>query len=103
ALSNLIDNALRHTPDGGSIIVSIARLPNETEMAVRDTGCGIAAEHLPRVFDRFYRADPSRSSEGSGLGLALVKSIADLHGGSVAIASEPGRGTSVTLRFPGRS
>lgn len=103
ALSNLIDNALRHTPDGGSIIVSIARLPNETEIVVRDTGCGIAAEHLPRVFDRFYRADPSRSSEGTGLGLALVKSIAELHGGSVAIASELGQGTSVTLRFPDRS
>jgi two-component system heavy metal sensor histidine kinase CusS len=101
-LSNLIDNALRHTPAGGEIDVSVRTLPNETEIVVRDSGSGIAAEHLPRVFDRFYRADASRSSEGSGLGLALVKSIAELHGGSVAIASELNHGTSVTIRFPAR-
>jgi signal transduction histidine kinase len=67
---------------------------------VKDTGRGISAEHLPRVFDRFYRADPSRSSDGVGLGLALVKSIMDLHGGSAQIASEPGHGATVTLSFP---
>jgi two-component system heavy metal sensor histidine kinase CusS len=67
---------------------------------VKDTGAGIAAEHLPRVFDRFYRADSSRSSEGLGLGLALVKSITDLHGGSAEIESQVGLGTTVTLTFP---
>ena len=67
-----------------------------------DTGCGIAAEHIPRVCDRFYRVDPSRSTEGTGLGLALVKSIAELHGGSLAIESEVGRGTTIRLKFPRR-
>ena len=62
-----------------------------------DSGCGIAAEHLPRVFDRFYRAEPSRGSDGAGLGLALVKSIVELHGGSVTIQSEAGHGTTVKL------
>ena len=70
------------------------------EVAVSDSGCGIAAEHLPRVFDRFYRAESSRGSDGAGLGLALVKSIVDLHGGSAKIDSEVGRGTTVKLTFP---
>ena len=100
AISNLVDNAVRFTPDGGRITISLATNAEGAEIVVTDTGCGIAAEHLPRVFDRFYRVDPSRSSEGTGLGLALVKSIADLHGGSLAVESEIGHGTSVTLRFP---
>jgi len=70
------------------------------EVAVSDNGCGIAPEHLPRVFDRFYRAESSRSSDGAGLGLALVKSIVDLHGGSAKVESEIGRGTTVKLTFP---
>ena len=100
ALSNLVENALRHTPAGGAIAIALAADPETTEVAVRDTGAGIAREHLPHVFDRFYRADPSRSVEGTGLGLALVKSIVELHGGTVAIASEVERGTTVTLKFP---
>jgi two-component system heavy metal sensor histidine kinase CusS len=100
AVSNLVDNAVRFTPEGGRISISLATNTEASEIVVTDTGCGIAAEHIPKVFDRFYRVDPSRSSEGTGLGLALVKSIADLHGGSVAIASEPDRGTSFTLKFP---
>ena len=100
ALSNLLENALHHTPAGGSIVISIANRGAHSELSVKDTGSGIAAEHLPRVFDRFYRADSARSSEGVGLGLALVKSIMDLHGGSAQIESEPGRGTTVTLTFP---
>lgn len=99
-VSNLIDNALRFTPDGGSIEIEVSSENGATKIVVRDNGSGIAAEHLPHVFDRFYRADSSRSSEGTGLGLALVKSIAELHGGSVAITSEVDRGTSVTVRFP---
>src|SRR5205807_1391547 len=74
AVGNLIDNALRFTTDGGNIDVSIGTRYGHTEVFVRDTGSGIAPEHLPRVFDRFYRGDPSRSSAGTGLGLALVKS-----------------------------
>lgn len=100
AVSNLIENALHHTPAGGTILISIAGGGAQSEISVKDTGSGIAAEHLARVFDRFYRADSSRSSEGLGLGLALVKSITDLHGGSATIESEVGRGTTVTLTFP---
>lgn len=101
AVGNLVDNALRFTPDGGRIRISVHNAQNNTEISVSDTGAGIASEHLPRVFDRFYRADPSRSSAGTGLGLALVKSIVDLHGGAARIESEQGRGTTVSLRFPG--
>jgi two-component system heavy metal sensor histidine kinase CusS len=100
AVNNLVENAVRHTAPGGSIDISIADRNSSTEVAVRDNGCGIAPEHLHRVFDRFYRADSSRSSEGVGLGLALVKSIMDLHGGTATIESEPDRGTTVTLSFP---
>ncbi len=102
-LSNLLENALRFTPDRGTITIAIEPSAAAMEIVVRDSGAGIAPEHLPRVFDRFYRADSSRSAEGTGLGLALVKSIAELHGGTVGLASEVGRGTSVTLRFPNDS
>src|SRR5207245_1478649 len=79
AVSNLVDNALRFTPDGGTIQISITVRGADSEVTVSDNGCGIAPEHFPRVFDRFYRVDSSRSSGGAGLGLALVKSIVDLH------------------------
>lgn len=100
AVSNLVDNALRFTPDGGAVAIEVRMTPTAAEVSVRDNGSGIASEHLPRVFDRFYRADSSRSSMGTGLGLALVKSIADLHGGSARVRSEVGSGTTVTLVFP---
>lgn len=103
AVSNLLENALHHTPAGGKIVIAIANRGAQSEISVKDTGSGIAAEHLPRVFDRFYRADPARSSEGVGLGLALVKSITDLHGGSATVVSEVDRGTTVTLSFPSNS
>jgi two-component system heavy metal sensor histidine kinase CusS len=102
AISNLVDNALRFTPEGGTIRISIAVRAASSQISVGDTGCGIAAEHLPRVFDRFYRADSSRSSNGAGLGLALVKSIVDLHGGSAKIESEVNRGTTVILTCPNK-
>ena len=103
AIGNLIENALRFTPDGGNIQVSLRTVEAGSEIGVRDTGSGIAPEHLPRVFDRFYRGDPSRSSAGTGLGLALVKSIVDLHHGSLSIESTVGRGTEVTLAFPAKA
>jgi two-component system, OmpR family, heavy metal sensor histidine kinase CusS len=102
-MSNLIDNALRFTTDSGNIHISIGSRDGRTEVSVRDTGSGIAPEHLPRVFDRFYRGDASRSSAGTGLGLALVKSIVDLHGGSARIESELGHGTTVILTFPNQA
>ena len=100
AVGNLLDNALGFTPENGSIQIALSEHDADFEVAVSDSGCGIAPEHLPRVFDRFYRAESSRSSDGAGLGLALVKSIVDLHGGSATIQSEIGSGTTVTLRFP---
>ena len=100
AVSNLVDNAVRFTPDGGQIAVALTSNAQGAEVVVRDTGCGIPTAHISRIFDRFYRVDPSRSTEGTGLGLSLVKSIADLHGGSISVQSEVGRGTAVTLRFP---
>ncbi len=103
AVSNLVDNALRFTPDGGAIQISIAALDTHSEVAVSDSGYGIPSEHLPRVFDRFYRVDSSRSSAGAGLGLALVKSIVDLHGGSAKIESEVNRGTTVVLTFSNKA
>jgi two-component system heavy metal sensor histidine kinase CusS len=102
ALSNLIANALQHTPAGGEVRLEAAQTPQGVRISVTDTGEGIDARHLPHLFTRFYRADASRaSSERSGLGLAVVKSIAELHGGTVQIQSEPGKGTRATIVFPG--
>jgi two-component system heavy metal sensor histidine kinase CusS len=100
AVSNLVDNALRFTPAGGSIQIALRQDGKEAEIAVKDTGSGIPREHLPRVFDRLYRVEASRTSGGSGLGLALVRSIAELHGGSATISSEVNGGTTVTLKLP---
>jgi two-component system, OmpR family, heavy metal sensor histidine kinase CusS len=102
AVNNLVENAVRHTAAGGSIEITVSNRDANSEVSVKDNGAGIPAEHLPRVFDRFYRADSSRSSEGVGLGLALVKSIMDLHGGTAVIESQPGRGTTATLSFPNK-
>ncbi len=104
ALSNLVANALRYTPRGGAITLSAREQGPMVAIIVSDSGCGIAAEHLPLLFDRFYRVDPARSSaESTGLGLALVRSIAELHGGSVLVASTPGAGSQFTLLIPKQS
>ncbi|MEP6808892.1 MAG: heavy metal sensor histidine kinase [Chthoniobacterales bacterium] len=100
ALSNLMENALRYTPDGGSIEIRLRAEPEVSTVSVHDSGSGIEPKHLSRIFDRFYRADSSRSSQGTGLGLALVKSIMDLHGGRAVAESQDGRGTTVQLVFP---
>jgi two-component system heavy metal sensor histidine kinase CusS len=100
ALINLITNALRFTPAGGRVTVSLQHRDGTSEIAVADTGCGISAQHLPNVFDRFFRGDAPRSSQGSGLGLSIVKSIMQIHDGNVSVQSDVGRGTVVTLRFP---
>ncbi len=102
ALRNLLDNARQHTPAGGSVHVSCAAENGGALLSVADTGAGIPARHLPHVFERFYRADPSRSRRtgGSGLGLAIVRSIVEWHGGAVSIHSAEGRGTTVTVRLP---
>ena len=105
AIANLTSNAIAHTPPGGHVRLQGRKIKNGIEIQVHDTGEGIAAEHLPRVFDRFYRADPSRSSSsgaGSGLGLSIVQGIVKLHGGSIHILSQVGRETTVTMNFPDR-
>lgn len=102
-VGNLLDNALRFTAKHGTINITVSKHNSNFEVAVSDNGYGIPPEHLPRVFDRFYRAESSRSSDGAGLGLALVKSIVELHGGSAAIQSELNLGTTVLLRFPAAS
>jgi two-component system heavy metal sensor histidine kinase CusS len=103
ALGNLVANALAHTPANGCVTLRAARRGERVEIEVEDTGCGIAAEHLPFIFDRFYRADQARTTSAGhvGLGLALVKSIATLHGGTAEAESTPGRGTLVRLIMPG--
>ncbi len=102
AVQNLAANALRHTPAGGEVVIECDLDGGDAVIAVRDSGEGIAPEHLAHVFDRFYKADASRSgsSTGSGLGLSIVKAIVERHGGRVTVASQPGRGTTFTLRLP---
>ncbi len=102
AVGNLVSNALAHTPPGGTVVLGTKAELSTIRIEVSDTGVGIPAEALPRVFDRFFRVDSSRSqgSGGTGLGLAIVQSIALLHGGKVEIASQPGQGTRVTLHMP---
>jgi hypothetical protein len=102
-LTNLLENSLRHTPTGGRIECVALREGAGIAVSVRDNGSGIAREHLPRIFERFYRADTARSREegGTGLGLAIVKHLVEAHGGRVSAESERGQGTSVTCWFPG--
>ena len=103
AVDNLVSNAVRHTPPGGAVTLQAGAADGHTvEIEVSDTGPGIAADQLAYVFDRFWRADVSRSRHtgGSGLGLAIVRQIASAHGGEVTAASAPGRGATFTLRLP---
>jgi len=102
AVGNLVSNALAHTPAGKSVVLGASVEPAAVRIEVSDAGVGIPPEALPRVFDRFFRVDESRSqaSGGTGLGLAIVQSIMLLHGGNVEIASQVGQGTQVTLRLP---
>lgn len=101
AVGNLVSNAIAKTPKGGMIQIAACADAAWLEVSVTDTGCGIAAEHLPHVLDRFYRVDRARSgaSHHVGLGLAIVKSIVERHAGTIEIDSEMGHGTQVTLRF----
>lgn len=102
AIGNLLSNAVRHTPKRGRIAIELTETPEgETVVSVENTGDTIAPEHLPRLFDRFYRADASRQhyGEGSGLGLAITRSIVQAHGGEVSVMSENGL-TRFSIRFP---
>jgi two-component system, OmpR family, sensor histidine kinase CiaH len=96
----LVDNAIKHTPKGGHVDVRVSQQSGTALMEVADTGSGIALEHLPRIFDRFYRADKARSQGGTGLGLAIAKMLIDAHRGHMTIASTLGVGTRVTVGLP---
>lgn len=98
-IGNLVSNAIAHTKAGGSVNITAGAQNGRLNIAVTDTGCGIATEHLPHLFERFYRADPARTNSGQnvGLGLAVVKGIVDRHRGQVQVESELGRGTTVKL------
>jgi signal transduction histidine kinase len=99
--SILLDNAVKYTPDGGSVTVSVGEEDNgSVVLAVSDTGVGISEEQLPLVFERFYRADPSRSAGGAGLGLSIARQIAEAHGGQIRVESTPGKGSTFTLLLP---
>ena len=106
-LGNLVDNALRHTPAGGAIAMAVDSdaASGTVTVSVADTGEGIPADQLARVFDRFARADRhrGRSAGGSGLGLAIVAALVDAHGGTIELDSEEGVGTTATIRLPARS
>jgi signal transduction histidine kinase len=105
ALINLLDNALRYTPTGGSVTVRLQSTGHEVTVAVEDTGHGIEPEHIPHLFERFYRTDWARAkdSAGTGLGLPIVKEIMDAHGGSISVTSEVNKGSVFTLRLPALS
>jgi heavy metal sensor kinase len=99
---NILENAVRYTPEGGYISVSILKKDKNAVIAISDTGIGIPAEHLPHIFERFYRVDKARSRAdgGVGLGLAIAKYIADSHNGKIEVASQIGKGTTFTITLP---
>jgi len=100
AIGNLVTNAIAYTPRGGEVTLSVDAQDGDIAVSVADTGCGIEDQHLPRVFDRLYRVSESRGNQNFGLGLTIVKSVLELHGGSVGIRSVPGTGTTVVTIWP---
>ncbi|HEY6072129.1 MAG TPA: ATP-binding protein, partial [Anaerolineales bacterium] len=106
-LLNLVDNAIKYTPSGGEVVLSLERDTQWVRVLVADNGMGIPAEDLPKIFDRFYRVDKARARDdadgsigGTGLGLAIVKWIAEAHGGRIEVASDVGKGSTFTLLLP---
>jgi two-component system phosphate regulon sensor histidine kinase PhoR len=102
AVGNLLDNAIKYSEPGGTVEIEVIQSKGEVTIKVSDHGCGIAPEHLPRLFERFYRVDKGRSRElgGTGLGLAIVKHIIQAHGGDVTVESTPGKGSTFTIHLP---
>jgi heavy metal sensor kinase len=101
-MANLLDNAIKYTPPGGSIRVEATAVADRVAIRVADTGLGIEAADLPRIFERYYRGDKSRTQEGSGLGLSLCQSIVRAHGGEIQVDSTPGKGSTFTVLLPRR-
>jgi signal transduction histidine kinase len=106
-LLNMVTNAIKYTPSGGKVALSLELDEESVTFTVRDSGIGIAAGDLPHIFERFWRADPARSRTGArpgtGLGLAITKWIAEAHGGTITVQSRPGRGSIFTVRLPRNS
>jgi two-component system, OmpR family, sensor histidine kinase BaeS len=102
---NLLENAIKYSPHGGGLEVTVRQSAERTQIDVRDRGIGIAQEHLPYIFDRFYRAEDERTSAvgGSGLGLYIVQALVRAHGGTVDVRSDPGLGTTFTVNLPVRA
>ena len=100
AFLNIIDNAIKYSNHGGSILIELAKSSNSTQIRISDSGIGILPEDIPHIFDRFFRGDKSRSTEGYGLGLSISKSIIEAHRGSLSIESKPGLGTTVIIDLP---
>jgi len=96
----LLDNAIRHTPSGGVVSVSLSKVDEKIRLSVADTGEGIEVAALKKIFDRFFQASKSRSSGSSGLGLAIAKVITESHGGKISVSSAPGEGATFTAEFP---
>lgn len=96
----LLDNAVKYSPNGGQVTVSVRASDGDAALAVSDSGIGIPPQHLPHIFDRFYRVDEARSAGGTGLGLSIARQIAEMHGGRIDVASHPGQGSTFTLRLP---
>jgi two-component system phosphate regulon sensor histidine kinase PhoR len=99
---NLVDNAVRFTPQGGEVGIEAHRHDGSVEVRVADTGVGIAPDALPRLFERFYRVDPARArgDGGTGIGLAIARSVVEAHGGTIRVESEPGKGSTFSFDLP---
>jgi two-component system sensor histidine kinase ResE len=101
-LTNILENALKHTPEGGQVHLSAQKVGDGIELSVQDSGPGIEGEDANRIFERFYRTDSARHRDdgGSGLGLAIARSIVEMHQGLIRAESKPGQGLKIIIRFP---
>ncbi len=100
AFGNLLDNALKYTPEGGAVTISASRVGDQAAVRFRDTGIGIPPAEQSRIWDRLYRGDKSRSQRGLGLGLSVVKAVVEAHGGTATVASAPGQGSEFIVSLP---
>jgi len=96
-VANLLDNAIKYTPEEGKVTLKLNTSPDHIVIAVKDSGSGISQEDLPRIFDRFYRVDRSRSTPGNGLGLSLALAVVRAHGGDITVNSAPGQGSTFNI------